>query len=90
MTESLLTQRPSRLVSWLIIALAILSLAIVATNALTGHGVVWTSWVLPVLLIGNAWVFFLRGLARWKNLERIYYVASVVVAVAVIVWQIAR
>jgi hypothetical protein len=90
MNESLLTERPSRLISWLVIALALLSLAIVAKSALTGHGVVWTSWLLPLLLIGNAWVFFLRGLGRWKNMERIYYVASVVVAVAIIVWQIAH
>ena len=72
------------------VGLPLLSLGLVALSALRGNAVSWPSWVLPVLLIGNAWVFFYRGMVRWKTAERIYYVISVAVATAIILWFVAR
>jgi hypothetical protein len=78
----------SRRLAWFAIACAAASLALTTGVRLTGGSVRWTAWTLPVLIAANTSVALLGGLVRWPRLARLFFVASLTLAGAVIVAEI--
>lgn len=82
------TSRRTRLALLLAFALGSASLVLVIGFALTGHHITWTSWALPMIILGNV-ALMMSGIGQMRPLLAKWLgIASTAIAIAILAAEI--
>jgi hypothetical protein len=82
------TRRSQLLALVLAIAATIFALSLNTSRALAGRPVAWTSWALPLLILGNAALLWSGWWRTRRRLANVLGVISIVAAVAILIAEV--
>jgi hypothetical protein len=72
----------------LAVAATIFALTLSTSNALAGRPVAWTSWAMPLLILGNAALLWSGWWRTRRRLANVLGVISIVAAVAILIAEV--